>query len=719
MTPPTGDPPLMQPAHRRSRHWGATGEALLAAGLYSLAPLTIHYTATGANPLIFNSISRSIQALVLLLYLKATRARYFADQPTIRAVVDFALAGVRPDKSDKCNHSTLRLFSRLTTVTGKSKPVGPGTTRRGRLFYGLVPLATLPMVWTIISRTDYALYAWSTHYIDVAVSATIFELWPLMMVIFVSLFSGNDRQNQYKHISGYQMTLMCAAFIGLALLILGQSGTSIDAIQLFASHGTKGIGLALLAAIMAGIGPASAIYLGHLLQYGYSRSSLTQPDCHGSQENVERPNNHIRNVPLPEQQRLWFALVVSAIAYTVTGPANLLIALTGISGAFQISVRSVLGSVLLGGAILASSGLLLQRANARPEGLRINAVFYFTPIISVLLLAVIPGISLARPDLFWIGASLVLALNLIIQSSPDEEPDYAQYGTEAPPGVRLGFTSLILALWAFGTFIYMRDEILPSSWIVWKGTDFWTLLALSATVFALIFGFRVARLSGRLTAEDNMFLDLYRQCEYYVDRKVLVPECLDDLRKFDVAEPVDLPHRYDILTNRFYESERLLRKRRNRYLTSAKDIGEVSSLDTDSKNLSTIRRKLDQLAHSKQQGKDISELISICIFAGITVSLGLLARPLKLGPIQLGWTGFLSELFVTLFVSIVAFLAFNLFDMRRDRLIPLISQTSDNPQRLTLFFRHRSDPVLPQRMSVLITILIIVMFTVLLYDKWL
>ena len=718
MTPTTSDSHGLH-AHRRTHHWISAGEVFLAAGLYSLTPLTIHYTATEANPLIFNSVSRGVQALVLLMYLQATRSRYFGNQPTIRSVVGTALAGAHPHKSDWTEHSSLRLFFGLIAVNGRQQSKNAGSSSRRPILYVLASCATLPMVWTILSRSDYALYAWSTRYVEVAVSAAIFELWPLMMVIFVSLFSMHAKEQiHHKSMSRQHVFLMCAAFVGLALLVLGQSGVTLNAIQIFASHGLIGILLAILAAAIAGSAPASAIFLGHVLQRGYSRSSAEGTESHTTGDRAESLHSDTRDDPLPEQQRLWFALMVSAIAYAITAPANLLISLTGLVGAVEISARSILGSLLLGGVILAAGGLLLHRANARPQQLGINAIFYMTPIFSIFLLAIFPGISLPRPDLFWMGAGLVLALNIIMQSSPDEEPDYGEYGTEAPPGTRLGFTSLILALWASGTIVYLRDEMLPSSWLSWNGGEFWTLLSLSATVFALIFGFRMARLSGRLTSEDNMMLDLFRKCEYFVNMKVLHPSVLDNLRQFDVARPAILPERYETIVGQFYDGERVIQKRRAWYRAHMDRFGDVPRLDVDIEDMVSARRNVDQLAHSKQQGKDISELISICIFAAITISLGLMARPLPLESIDGGWTGFLSELFVSLFVSIVAFLAFNLFDVRRDRLIPLIAKEPDNPSRFGLFFRHRRDPVLPQRMSVVITILMVAMFGILLYNKW-
>ena len=132
-----------------------------------------------------------------------------------------------------------------------------------------------------------------------------------------------------------------------------------------------------------------------------------------------------------------------------------------------------------------------------------------------------------------------------------------------------------------------------------------------------------------------------------------------------------------------------------------------------------LQDDLDNLAHSKQQGKDLSELISIFVFATITISLGLLTRPSELSEASSGWAGFLVETFTTLFVSVIVFLAFHLVDMRRDRQIPLIVPLSERKGEYTLFFRYKRDLMTANAVSALVIVMMVIVFASLLYTKWL
>ena len=111
-------------------------------------------------------------------------------------------------------------------------------------------------------------------------------------------------------------------------------------------------------------------------------------------------------------------------------------------------------------------------------------------------------------------------------------------------------------------------------------------------------------------------------------------------------------------------------------------------------------------------------MISIFIFATITVALVILSRPHEVSEGSDAWTAFLIEMFGVLFVSTIVFLAFLLIDMRRDRQIPLIVPTESGSYEYTLFFRHKSDLKLANFISVTIVVFLVAVFSYLLYTKW-
>ena len=332
-------------------------------------------------------------------------------------------------------------------------------------------------------------------------------------------------------------------------------------------------------------------------------------------------------------------------------------------------------------------------ASAHPA---INVLAFMSPLLALVWLMA-AGISLPRFDLFFIGAVLILAVNILIQLKPDEERDVAPYGKAPRSGSRLGFTVFILSIWTFGTFTYVRDELLPADQLVWDQEEYWGLIALSATVFALILGFRVARLSSRITHEDEMTFELFRECELLVELKVLPPDTLKMLSDLDTAPPEKLRVSYN-------EIREQIRSAENADLEVKRSVASVAA-------------KLDKLTHSKQQGRDIVELLSLTAFAVATIGLGLLARPVELGVDP--WSGFLSEVFILVFVSTVAFLCVNLFDIRRDRETPLVVPIQKLDGDYALWFRHKRDLTVERLTAVLISIGVSIAFCVLLYGKWL
>ena len=330
---------------------------------------------------------------------------------------------------------------------------------------------------------------------------------------------------------------MSGAFVGLAFVILGQSDTSREQISSFFSVGGVGILLAISAAACSAISPAAGIILGDkiLSNFRSSQDKLThtfEPDGLNEQESTANSRSTVAQNRLIANQGLWFAIMVHMVGAAISVPLHLVLGLASSSDLPLWTLESVVGGALMGGVIISLTSLMLRSANLRTDDLGINAIFYIAPIISLGLLSRI-GISLSRIDLFWMGAILIFCLNLLIHLSPDEERVYGQFSLVRPRGTRLGFTSLILSLWTFGAVVYLRDEFVPRQWLEWRSGEYWPLVALSATVFALIFGFRVARLSSRLSSEDELFLHMFRRSEYLVDAGVCDRRLLDALKEVD------------------------------------------------------------------------------------------------------------------------------------------------------------------------------------------
>lgn len=720
MSTPTAQKDAGSDRPTSANKWKAAIQVLAGALFFSSVPVIVRYTASEIHPFVFNAATWSGHGIAFLIFALMSTKRVFGTDATIGSVV-------RKTLGSGSDATTSQVVRQLLSLKGQRSSYRPSRFHLD-LSDSQLSWLQMPMFWLIISSLNYALFVWSARYVDIAISATIYELWPLAMVLTLARFDDPRVRAARRQINLKKKVLMCVAFLGLTLVVLGQSGVTSEALRVFLSLGIAGVVIALLSAVLAGVYPAMSIIYGDALHYEYIHGSSDVTKQSGSPtvgQDGSSDKNDDGSLNEPEydkRQNLWFTAVGIAISSLMAVPVDLMIALFGSGTAgFTMEPYQLLEGLgygfLLGLVVVAGGTLFVRLANLNTDDLGINAIFYVTPVFALAWLG-IAGISLPRFDLFLMGAALVLGINVIIQSSPDEEPEYAKVGAAPPKGTRLGFTSLILALWFFATMIYLRDELLPDSWLNWSGPDYWTLIALSATVFALIFGFRVARLTSRLTLEDDTTIRLFRRIEYVLEDSSLKDETLTALRLLDTALPGSLPDRYE-------EVRKCLLRAKAEFKQ-----GRLPHSTVTLRDFVDLEEDLDRLAHSRQQGRDFSELISISLFGLITIVLGTMARPDYLVTSGDRWSPFLIEVFTALFVSVIAFLTFNLFDLRRNREIlvmarikrpevdsALISQYGSHDHQL--FFRHERNVAVAQTISVVIVLVLIALFTSLLYYKWL
>lgn len=694
---------------------------LITTGLYSLVPLVIHRFATDVNPFIFGTVAYGTLSIVLMAYLRIRISSAFRhdfesmsdteeERVTFEQVLRFSFGledGARPRHMLRCllrvgrPHAGINKPTHVDALSGSA--IGHIMDRIFRP-QRTIPWLAFPLVWLTVTRLDYAFFVFSARYIETAVSTTLFEIWPIVMVIVLARVSVPSVDTPVRRISRRKRVLMLVGFGGLAIVILTQSEFSVQA--LLQSSSVIGIMLAAISGTLAGISPAAGIRYGDVM-YSYHAAERRRASDDSTAVDPAKSGDHVaENREALDQyrassQNLWFAILGLALSCVLAVPLNLLFAFivpVGSDQPFRIGLEWVGAAVGLGIIVFGIGSIATRQANLDSRDLGVNSLFFMTPILSLLWLS-FAGISLHRPDILWIGGALVFSMNGLIESNPDEEPDYTKIDSDRPWGTRLGFTSLIMSLWTFGTVVYLRDEVLPASWLSWSGSEYWTLVSLSATVFALIFGFRVARLTSRLVEEDRQMLETFRGFERLVRSQKLPEDTLLAVRRFDTANPRNVATTYNLLRTRL----------RDGFLESPNDADAFFKLQDE----------LDGLAHSKQQGKDFSELISIFVFAGITIALGLMARPSDTAWPVAGWTGFLTETFTALLVSVIVFLAFHLVDMRRDRQIPLIVPIEDTTDEYGLFFRYRSDIMFANLVSVLLILFMAAVFGSLLYFKWL
>ena len=81
-------------------------------------------------------------------------------------------------------------------------------------------LLDIRFILAVISKTEFAMFAWATIYISPAIVTIMFGAWPIMFILFlersVSAQTGTQR---YRKITAETLTLLAVAFAGLAFVV--------------------------------------------------------------------------------------------------------------------------------------------------------------------------------------------------------------------------------------------------------------------------------------------------------------------------------------------------------------------------------------------------------------------------------------------------------------------------------------------------------------------
>lgn len=526
--------------------------------------------------------------------------------------------------------------------------------QRHRMFAWLV-------IWGTFARFFPAIYIWSTYYIDTAITAILISTWPILQVLILSRQSRG--LGRYNRIGGHNLALLLFAFTGIAFVVLGTGDPTTPSPSAGSHLQLFGMALAVIAAISASL---------HARHYKWAY------EVNRDTAALERPSGGTDGRSL----ELLCAVVIHGV--TSLGGCLVLVVIGGLQGE-SITFGTWMIGVGYGVLVSVPAVLSVRQGIILTKDLMVNIIFYTVPLMSLLWLALFTDIVVDRLDLVVIGACAVLSVNLLLNLDPEHRPG------------RFGFKTLILSLWTFGTFVYLRDRWVAAEHLVWQGGDYWTLVALSATVFTLILSFRISRLVTRTRDEESKTVVLLRKLERLADRKVLDSDVMQILRRIHTAGNVD-----ELKTAYGKMRLALAAIRHSQYYTVRED------------EMTTLEGELDALVHSKQYGREFSELVAVIVFGGVTVALTLFNRPEVAG-----WGGFMTEMFMVVLASTVAFLVVNLADMRRERKSDIFKHDGllDVPG-YAVFFRTNRYLALERVVSLAVGFALAVAVGVLLYIKW-
>ena len=227
-----------------------------------------------------------------------------------------------------------------------------------RLIFGILlsRRGRLPFFLMLLSGLDFFFFSWSTRYVNVAVAAALFELWPLASALLLGLTAGRRPGVLLGRAAG--PGLLC--LLGLTLALAAQVGGPRGLAQVLGAGPPgallAGGGLALLAGVAGGFS-VLGIYCGRLA---------------AGERRLQRLAAAL-GVGRTELARAGTMLIFSCIGLGSI-PVFLALALGGGAGAAGEYAFSWWGLQVLagGGLVLTGTGLLWREANARAAGPGVN-----------------------------------------------------------------------------------------------------------------------------------------------------------------------------------------------------------------------------------------------------------------------------------------------------------------------------------------------------------
>ncbi len=326
----------------------------LAVICFSWIPLTVSANDGGSNPLLFSSTWR---AGALTTYIIALLALY------------------RPLMNRGDLGRTLQLL----------------TQSPYRRFIAMESIRTL----------DYALFALSTRYIDVAATAIAFEIWPItVMLILARLY--------HRKIPVRTCILAPICFLGFLSVAAGEQGGLPELQDTLTTAPTTlllGFGAAILAACATSLS-AFALRCGTLL----SQDQRLQKSAR--EKGIKQPLDRFGTIVTFAVCNAISIPVSAAIGLTIGGPAEFPTLLS------QPGPETL--KVTAGGALLAGGAIMWQAANARTQNLGINALNYLTPTLSLSWLWMFSQVGPVEARYLLIGAAAIIAANIMINRAPAE-----------------------------------------------------------------------------------------------------------------------------------------------------------------------------------------------------------------------------------------------------------------------------------------------------------
>ncbi len=512
---------------------------------------------------------------------------------------------------------------------------------------------------TILGNCEYALFAWSLQFIDIAVTTLLFQSWPIFFLLLTAVFLRRDASIDPSGKGTLSLILLIGlGFIGFTFIIFSQTGEIGEFGEIGLSNLVYGLVLAL-----------GAMVLSNLKAFGIEWGRNLGNQLSGSLRGLG-------------SNPAMFFVIISFLLSSLGAAGVGFVVGTGRGETFDFGLLGV--AFVSGLAFNTTAGLMWRKANMADDDISFNALGYAIPILALLFLLLFQQAAITRVDYLVLGATAIIVANLLINFEAE---------------VRWSFEALILALGGCGTLVYFRADLFEwmgvPEWS-WSGDGYFASIALSATVFTLLLAFRVARLVARTSDEENRTFSILRKLDALARRDVINRDVRQCIMVIDESNNQAVLREYYLKTRG--------------YITSA-----VPENDSDRQALNQTEAELDMLVRSKQVSPVLGEIFALLVFAGITISLTIFTRPSEPG----GWIRLLLDMFAMLVSSVIIFLMIYSIDLDKERDAHKLERASVEDDSLLLLFPDTERRLFDQWLSVGVGAIIILVYAGLLAHKWL
>ena len=243
-------------------------------------------------------------------------------------------------------------------------------------------------------------------------------------------------------------------------------------------------------------------------------------------------------------------------------------------------------------------------------------------------------------------------------------------------------------------------------------------------MYILLVSFRLDRLVRRTTAEEELSLELFEKISANIFRGTKAEKADDKFHKFagelreyleqldSTDESIKFHDIYNKVKVRFHDFHETLNGQ------NPEDMEKLHMLHD-------LESDFNKYVHSKQQGYNFGELMTLGILGAIIVSVLMLMIPGKFAENvsveELSLTIFSIKVFAMLVSATVVFLFFNIWDLQADRREKIMGSEKRGKTGGMIFgilFRDTQKRNFEQGLSIVVCITIVFTYFGLFYDQW-